>query len=131
MMKLLNRKSAFTILLSSGLSIGYAYAYGGDQKHVTFPEASQSYLKQVKKYDVKDVALITENMNKDQIRQILGNPHFDEGLFRVKIWNYVLDVHQNGNDQRCQLRIDFNKKYISEKITWKEQECQQLFSKAQ
>jgi len=102
-MKLFNRKSLFTILLSSGLSMTCAYANAADQKPIIFPEASQSYLKHVKKYDVKDVALITENLSKDQIRQILGNPHFDEGLFRVRVWNYVLDVHQNANDQRCQL----------------------------
>jgi len=72
MMKLFNRKSLFTILLSSGLSMTCAYANAADQKPIIFPEASQSYLKHVKKYDVKDVALITENLSKDQIRQILG-----------------------------------------------------------
>lgn len=95
-----------------------------------FPDPKQSYLKKAQHYDVAQINKLSLGLNKDQVRFLLGNPHFSTGLFNVKTWQYLVALHPTNNPefQVCQLRVDFNKQNLVESLMWNDQKCENILN---
>ncbi|MDO4907801.1 outer membrane protein assembly factor BamE [Neisseria sp.] len=79
-------------------------------KRGTFPTADE--LEQIK-----------EGMTKDEFYKLLGRPHFNEGMFNVREWDYVFHFHTPGqgtNDvTTCQFKIIYDSKKYARSFHWK------------
>lgn len=64
----------------------------------------------------ESLALIEVGMNKDQIYNLLGRPHFKEGLYGVREWDYLF----NFKDTQCQFKILFDKNMNVGQTLWRE-----------
>ena len=65
-----------------------------------------------------DVRLIERGQNKDQIRQLIGDPHFAEGLYGVEEWDYVFNYRENGVHKVCQYKVLFDKNHNAQSFFW-------------
>jgi outer membrane protein OmpA-like peptidoglycan-associated protein len=64
-------------------------------------------------------------MNKQQIAQLIGYPHFEEGVWGVREWNYVFNFRgpQSSQVTVCQYKILFDEQKLARSIYWKPEEC--------
>ncbi|MGJ7543772.1 OmpA family protein [Variovorax sp. LT1R16] len=71
-------------------------------------------------------------MGKDQVRELLGWPHFSEGLAGVREWNYIFHFRRGvGPDYiTCQYMVRFNKDVLTIGMYWKGPDCAALLNPA-
>lgn len=115
------------ILSTLSTSITNAQDVGKETNEIIFPKVEDSYLKQPLRYEYDDIARLEIGLTKDQFRNLLGNPQFNEGMFVNNVWNYFLDIRipETKIYKHCQLRIDFEKN-IAKELNWKGQDCTQF-----
>ena len=79
------------------------------EQSVSFPELSRTYLKTGHFVEPSALKQISTGLNRDQVRLLLGNPHFNEGLVPKSEWNYVFNLY-TGNAREyitCQYQVHY------------------------
>lgn len=64
-------------------------------------------------------------LNKQQISQLIGWPHFEEGVWGVREWNYVFNFRDadSGQVTVCQYKILFDHDKLARSFYWKPEDC--------
>lgn len=67
-------------------------------------------------------------MGKDQVRELLGFPHFREGLGGVREWNYIFHFRTGAGPAyiTCQYMVRFNEDVLTNGMYWKGPGCADL-----
>lgn len=82
---------------------------GMNKKMGTFPDLSK--LKEVE-----------SGMTKDQLYYLLGRPHFAEGFFNVREWNYVFHFHTPNQGTNgvttCQFKVLYDSNSLTREFYW-------------
>lgn len=73
-----------------------------------------------------NVAQIEHQMSKDQVRHLIGSPHFSEGLWGVHEWNYLFNYRDANNEhQVCQFQVHFDDNMLVEAFYWSGKSCEE------
>lgn len=70
-----------------------------------------------------NVRQIERGMNKDQLYNLIGRPHFSEGLYQVREWDYIFNYRENGEHKICQYKILFDKNMNAQSFYWYPNGC--------
>ncbi|HUA80747.1 MAG TPA: OmpA family protein [Dyella sp.] len=75
--------------------------------------------------DLADLRAVHADMNKQQIAHLIGYPHFDEGVWGVREWNYVFNFRDadTGAATVCQYKILFDQNKLAQSFYWHPQDC--------
>ena len=75
--------------------------------------------------DPAKLALVKPGMTKDQLYHLLGRPHFLEGFFFVREWDYLFRLQTPAGDKACQYKILFDKDVLAQQFLWREKDCEE------
>lgn len=94
-----------------------------------FPALDSNWYDGGRFVEPKNILRIREGQTKDQVRQLIGNPHFSEGFFGVREWNYVFNLYTGevgGNYITCQYQVEFDRDMALESSRWRDAQCPEL-----
>lgn len=105
-------------------STNQAESAGAAKADVSFPDPGSAWLKGGTFVDVEQLRRIGAGMTKNQTRELIGAPHFSEGLWGSTVWNYVFNFRIGAGDAfvTCQYQVVFSSG-VSSAFYWKEPAC--------
>lgn len=93
---------------------------------VVFPEIKGAYQKNGTFPRPADVRLVQPGLDKDQLYALIGTPHFAEGFYRVREWDYLFHFRTDSGVKTCQFKIIFDREYQARSLHWQPQDCAKL-----
>lgn len=122
---------AGAVLLAGCSSVPVNAPRNGDAGSVSFPDPSASTMPEGDFVNLQNLRQIAPGLSKEQVRRLLGAPHFNEGVFGVRRWNYLFDFHESEGDHRafrCQYQVQFDDHDRSSGAYWKPASCDRVLA---
>ncbi len=125
---LLGLTTVAALLLSACTSVSNVKS-NGTTDEVKWPDADSVSFKTGSFPVVNALKLVRPGMTKDQLYNLLGRPHFNEGLVGVVEWDYLFHFPlPNGDVQTCQYKVLFDKDRLAQSFFWREPACADLIN---
>jgi OmpA-OmpF porin, OOP family len=101
-----------------------AHGTSAEKQDVSFPDADGAWLKGGTFIDVEQLRRIGRGMTKNQVRELISYPHFGEGLFGPREWDYLFNFRTGKGDEfvTCHYKLVF-KDGLSDAMYWKDPAC--------
>lgn len=132
-----NRRMPTSRWLQAMLAAAMAMAVGsGIPSHaqsaeagVDFPDPARATMPEGVFVNVENLRKLAPGMTKHQLYDLLGPPHFSEGVFGVRRWNYIFAFRQvDGGTIKCQFQVQFDKNHAARAFFWKPDSCKDLLA---
>jgi outer membrane protein OmpA-like peptidoglycan-associated protein len=94
-----------------------------------FPDPAKSTMPEGDFVNLDNLRKVETGMTKAQLYKLLGTPHFNEGVFGVRTWNYLFDFRSagsGGTTSRCQYQIAFDSHGLSTGMYWMPASCSRV-----
>lgn len=99
----------------------------GEVGGTSFPDASRSRIRNGDFVNVDNLRQVGRGLGKSQVRSLLGNPHFSEGIGGVSRWDYVFNFRTGADSHvTCQYQVNYRKtsgRYEVESMHWDRPDC--------
>jgi outer membrane protein assembly factor BamE (lipoprotein component of BamABCDE complex) len=127
------------VLACAGLMLSLALAGCGNLSKVddhgqsaspVWPDIALATRPQGSYPDLNQLAMVKAGMNKDQLYDLLGRPHFQEGFFMVREWDYLFHVQTPAGDELCQYKVLFDRDRTARSFYWRTPSCEADVKKA-
>lgn len=78
-----------------------------------------------------NLRLVQAGQNKNQVARLIGYPHFSEGVFGVREWNYVFHFRTADDpDLVCQYKVLFDENKLAQSFYWSPASCADVLKPA-
>jgi OmpA-OmpF porin, OOP family len=93
--------------------------------NIQFPEIKKAWIQEGDFVNTENLRKVAPGLSKDQLYKLIGRPHFSEGIFGVKTWNYIFNFRTGAGPEyvTCQYQIKFDKQKLAESMYWKDPGC--------
>ncbi|PLZ00105.1 hypothetical protein CY652_22735 [Burkholderia sp. WAC0059] len=117
--------TAAAAMLLAGCGMSPAVTSDGSP---AFPDRSRASLPEGTFVNVDNLRQVQPGLTKRQVYELIREPHFNEGIVGVHVWNYVFDLRDAGSEQivACQYQVQFDRHYRVKGTYWKDARCAEL-----
>lgn len=111
------------ISIAALLALAGCASSGGS--HAGFPDVSKANPAGGAYVNLDDLRQYNEGMSKQQLYRLLGTPHFNEGMWGVRKWNYVFNLRPALGAQplTCQFQVHFDAAGMATGHAWQPTSC--------
>ncbi|AIY41689.1 Outer membrane protein A precursor [Collimonas arenae] len=113
--------------LLGGMCLAFASinALAADDGTVKFPDADSASLKEGTFVNIDNLRQVIPGLSKNQMYALLQEPHFSEGVFGVRQWNYIFNFRTGKGYEfvRCQYQVQFDDHKLVKATYWKDPAC--------
>lgn len=98
----------------------------GKPTEVTFPDIkNDAWLKEGTFVNVDQLRTVAPGVTKDQLYDLLGRPHFREGMGKVREWDYIFNFRTGKGSEfvTCQYKVVFDKDALAQSFYWAPAGC--------
>lgn len=94
-----------------------------DASTVSFQAAATAWRDEGIFPNLENISKMQTGLTKAEVYTAFGKPHFSEGIFAVRQWDYIFKFNVGAAIEVCQYQLHFGSNFTVENTFWNRPEC--------